>query len=62
MLLVSLKSLWSPLINLILPLVMNAEVLNVKGIEEVEFAVNDFDLSEKCEAIQSLDGYKAVWN
>ncbi|XP_060198215.1 probable ubiquitin-like-specific protease 2B isoform X2 [Lycium barbarum] len=37
-------------------------VLNVKGIEEVEFAVNDFDLSEKCEAIQSLDGYKAVWN
>ncbi|KAJ8541652.1 hypothetical protein K7X08_002468 [Anisodus acutangulus] len=32
------------------------------GIEEVEFAVNDFDLSEKCEAIQSLDGYKAVWN
>ncbi|KAL3353637.1 hypothetical protein AABB24_018387 [Solanum stoloniferum] len=37
-------------------------VLNVKGIEEVEFAVNDFDLSEKCEAIQSLDVYKAVWN
>ncbi|KAK4359006.1 hypothetical protein RND71_021235 [Anisodus tanguticus] len=37
-------------------------VLNVKGIEEVEFAVNDFDLFEKCEAIQSLDGYKAVWN
>lgn len=32
------------------------------GIEEVEFAVNDFDLSEKCEAIQSLDVYKAVWN
>ncbi|XP_019232591.1 PREDICTED: probable ubiquitin-like-specific protease 2B [Nicotiana attenuata] len=32
------------------------------GIEEVEFAVNDFDLSEKCEAIQSLDGYKTVWN
>ncbi|XP_070055995.1 probable ubiquitin-like-specific protease 2B isoform X4 [Nicotiana tomentosiformis] len=39
-----------------------SSVLNVKGIEEVEFAVNDFDLSEKCEAIQSLDGYKAVWN
>ncbi|KAK6775592.1 hypothetical protein RDI58_026593 [Solanum bulbocastanum] len=37
-------------------------VLNVKGIEVVEFAVNDFDLSEKCEAIQSLDVYKAVWN
>ncbi|VFQ79846.1 unnamed protein product [Cuscuta campestris] len=31
-------------------------------IEEVQFFVHDPDLSEKCEAIRSLNEYEAVWN
>ncbi|XP_069147623.1 probable ubiquitin-like-specific protease 2B isoform X8 [Solanum lycopersicum] len=44
------------------PTAQGENAQETSGIEEVEFAVNDFDLSEKCEAIQSLDVYKAVWN
>ncbi|XP_031120349.1 probable ubiquitin-like-specific protease 2B isoform X3 [Ipomoea triloba] len=32
------------------------------GIEELQFSVHDSGFREKCEAITSVDGYKAVWH
>nr|GLL48442.1 probable ubiquitin-like-specific protease 2B isoform X1 [Ipomoea trifida] len=32
------------------------------GIEELQFSVHDSGFREKCEAIMSVDGYKAVWH
>lgn len=32
------------------------------GIEELQFSVHDSGFREKCEAIMSVDGYKAAWH